>query len=38
MFSSLEEIAETKTMLDRMIGSDFEDPRRVGRMGSFLAE
>lgn len=27
MFSSLEEIAATKEMLDGMIGSDFEDPR-----------
>lgn len=26
-FSSLEEIADTKEMLDGMIGSDFEDPR-----------
>jgi cell wall assembly regulator SMI1 len=27
MFSSLEEVAETKALLDGMIGSDFEDPR-----------
>jgi cell wall assembly regulator SMI1 len=27
MFSSLGEVAETKEMLDGMIGSDFEDPR-----------
>lgn len=27
MFSSLEEIADTKEMLDGMIGSDFEDPK-----------
>jgi cell wall assembly regulator SMI1 len=27
MFSSLDEIAETKGMLDGMIGTDFEDPR-----------
>jgi cell wall assembly regulator SMI1 len=27
MFSSLDQVAETKDMLDGMIGSDFEDPR-----------
>ena len=27
LFSSLEDIADTKDMLDGMIGSDFEDPR-----------
>jgi cell wall assembly regulator SMI1 len=27
MFSSLEEITETKEVLDEMIGADFEDPR-----------
>jgi cell wall assembly regulator SMI1 len=26
MFSSLEEVAQTKSLLDAMIGSDFEDP------------
>jgi cell wall assembly regulator SMI1 len=38
MFSSLEEVAETKALLDGMIGFDFEDPRcwRRGRV-PFLA-